>query len=139
MRIMFSYAMQAYVLAEQGKLLELVDPQLGSNYSKEEALQMLNLCLACTNPSPTLRPLMSIVVSILEGNSTVQVPSMKPASLEVEDSRLRSFGKLSYDSQTQSMATDWPWTGSSTSVQSIKEEQDSTSMVLLDHTEESTT
>ncbi|KAG6505896.1 hypothetical protein ZIOFF_031206 [Zingiber officinale] len=62
----------AYVLLEQGNLLELVDPALGSEYSKEEALQMLNLALACTNPTPTRRPTMSNVVSILEHKATME-------------------------------------------------------------------
>ncbi|CAH1450001.1 unnamed protein product [Lactuca virosa] len=34
----------AYVLQEQGSLLELVDPSLGK-YSKEEAMRMLNIAL----------------------------------------------------------------------------------------------
>ncbi|XP_074572549.1 putative LRR receptor-like serine/threonine-protein kinase At1g53440 [Curcuma longa] len=62
----------AYVLLEQDKLLELVDPALGSEFSKEEALQMLNLALACTNPTPTRRPIMSNVVSILEHKATME-------------------------------------------------------------------
>lgn len=64
--------LQAYVLLEQGNLLELVDPGLGSEYSKEEALQMLNLALTCTNPTPTRRPTMSNVVSILEHKATME-------------------------------------------------------------------
>ncbi|XP_058100938.1 probable LRR receptor-like serine/threonine-protein kinase At1g53430 isoform X2 [Magnolia sinica] len=71
----------ACVLHEKGRLLELVDPVLGSDYSKEEALGMLNLALLCTNLSPTLRPIMSSVVSILEGQIVIQAPTMKPASL----------------------------------------------------------
>ncbi|GLT26710.1 hypothetical protein SLA2020_017560 [Shorea laevis] len=45
----------AYVLQEIGSLLELVDPNLGSEYSSEEAMMMLNVALLCTNASPTLR------------------------------------------------------------------------------------
>ncbi|KAJ7963869.1 LRR receptor-like kinase [Quillaja saponaria] len=52
----------AYVLQERGCLLELVDPSLGSEYSSEEAMVMLNVALLCTNASPTLRPIMSQVV-----------------------------------------------------------------------------
>ncbi|XP_042400555.1 uncharacterized protein LOC121990502 [Zingiber officinale] len=55
----------AYVLQEHGNLLELVDQSLDSNYSKEKALQMLELSLACTDLSPMLRPAMSS----LGGNS----------------------------------------------------------------------
>ncbi|XP_024019976.1 probable LRR receptor-like serine/threonine-protein kinase At1g07650 isoform X2 [Morus notabilis] len=62
----------AYVLQERGNLLELVDPALGSEYLSEEAILMLNVALLCTNASPTLRPTMSQVVSMLEGRTEVQ-------------------------------------------------------------------
>ncbi|XP_022739516.1 probable LRR receptor-like serine/threonine-protein kinase At1g07650 isoform X2 [Durio zibethinus] len=62
----------AYVLRERGSLLELVDPDLGSEYSSEEAMVMLNVALLCTNASPTLRPTMSQVVGMLEGRTAVQ-------------------------------------------------------------------
>ncbi|KAA8526743.1 hypothetical protein F0562_009027 [Nyssa sinensis] len=88
----------AYVLQEQGNLLELVDPILGTNYSEEEATTMLKLALLCTNPSPTLRPAMSSVVSMLEGKSPVQAPIIKRSALN-EDMRFKAFGKLSQDSQ----------------------------------------
>ncbi|KAI3815072.1 hypothetical protein L1987_14726 [Smallanthus sonchifolius] len=57
---------RAYGLQQQGNLIEMVDPRLGSNYSKEEAMRMLNIALLCTDPSPTIRPAMSAVVSMLE-------------------------------------------------------------------------
>ncbi|KAK2431594.1 Leucine-rich repeat transmembrane protein kinase [Trifolium repens] len=62
----------AYVLQERGTLLELVDPDLGSEYSTEEATVMLNVALLCTNASPTLRPTMCQVVSMLEGWTDIQ-------------------------------------------------------------------
>ncbi|CAN6443546.1 unnamed protein product [Victoria cruziana] len=65
----------AYVLQEKGSLLDLVDPSLGTNYSKEEALRMLKVSLICTSPSPTLRPSMSTVVSMLEGRAAVHEPA----------------------------------------------------------------
>lgn len=62
----------ACVLHERGTLLELVDPDLGSVYSEEEAKLMLNVALLCTNSSPSLRPTMSKVVSLLEGRASLQ-------------------------------------------------------------------
>ncbi|XP_059662755.1 probable LRR receptor-like serine/threonine-protein kinase At1g53430 isoform X2 [Cornus florida] len=121
----------AYVLQEQGNLLELVDPILGSNFSKEEAMRMLNLSLLCTNPSPTLRPSMSSVVSMVEGNSPVQAPIVKRSSAN-DDMRFKAFEKLSQDSQSNvsafsldsqvqgSISVDGPWTGSSVSIPSNK-------------------
>ncbi|KAF8391172.1 hypothetical protein HHK36_023473 [Tetracentron sinense] len=89
----------AYYLKEQGNLLELVDPSLGSNFSREEAMRMLNIALLCTNSSPTLRPAMSAVVSMLEGQIPVQAPLVKRTSRN-EDLRFKAFGKPSQDSQT---------------------------------------
>ncbi|XP_031404181.1 probable LRR receptor-like serine/threonine-protein kinase At1g53440 isoform X2 [Punica granatum] len=89
----------AYVLQEQGNLLELVDPSLGSNYSEEEAMRMLNLALLCTNPSPTLRPPMSSVVSMLEGKIAIQAPLVKRNTMN-PDPQFRAFERLSHDSQT---------------------------------------
>ncbi|XP_076926139.1 putative LRR receptor-like serine/threonine-protein kinase At1g07650 [Bidens hawaiensis] len=62
----------AYVLQERGSLLDLVDPDLGSEYSSEEAMTVLNVALLCTNASPTLRPTMSQALNMLEGRSSVQ-------------------------------------------------------------------
>ena len=121
---MCSLNLKAYVLQEQGTLLELVDPGLGSNYSKEEAMRMLNIALLCTNPSPTLRPAMSAVVSMLEGKIPVQTQLVKRGALDA-DMRFRAFELLSQDSQTlTSMAsqdserptgvsTDGPWVADS--------------------------
>ncbi|XP_065848072.1 probable LRR receptor-like serine/threonine-protein kinase At1g53430 [Euphorbia lathyris] len=89
----------AYVLQEQGNLLELVDPFLGSNYSKEEARRILTLALLCTNPSPTLRPSMSSVINMVEGKIPVQAPIIKRGSID-EEARFKAFEVLSQDSQT---------------------------------------
>ncbi|KAJ6423526.1 hypothetical protein OIU84_024482 [Salix udensis] len=89
----------AYVLQEQGNLLELVDPGLGSDYSKIEAMRMLNLALLCTNPSPTLRPSMSSAVRMVEGQIPVQAPIVKRSAMN-PDARFKAFEFLSQDSQT---------------------------------------
>ncbi|KAG2681606.1 hypothetical protein I3760_11G153000 [Carya illinoinensis] len=89
----------ANVLQEQGNLLDLVDSSLGSSYSTEEAMRMLNLALLCTNPSPTLRPSMSSVISMLDGKIAVQAPIIKRSETN-PDARFRAFEKRSQDSQT---------------------------------------
>lgn len=132
---------KAYVLQEQGNMLELVDPDLGSNYSKTEAMTMLNLALLCTNPSPTLRPTMSSVVSMLEGKTPVQAP-MKRGPVE-QDARFKAFERLSQDSQTnvsmpsqdshvRGTSMEGPWVDSSVSLPSKDEnmEHSSTSKLL---------
>lgn len=131
----------AYVQQEQGNLLELVDPCLGSKYSKEEALRMLNLALLCTNPSPTLRPLMSSVVSMIEGKAPIQAPLIKRKDAD-QDARFKAFEKLSHDSQTnvstfshdsqapRSTVMDGPWTDSSMSIPDETRDHSSSSMLL---------
>ncbi|XP_031120722.1 probable leucine-rich repeat receptor-like serine/threonine-protein kinase At3g14840 [Ipomoea triloba] len=61
----------ALVLQEKGNLMELIDPRLGSDFDKEQALKLLEVALLCTNPSPILRPSMSTVVNMLEGNGDI--------------------------------------------------------------------
>ncbi|KAL4335422.1 hypothetical protein GQ457_07G015250 [Hibiscus cannabinus] len=131
----------AYVQQEQGNLLELVDPSLGSKYSDEEALRMLNLALLCTNPSPTLRPSMSSVVSMMEGKIPVQAPLIKRKDAN-RDVRFRAFEMLPHDSQTnvsiysddslvpRSTSMDGPWIDSSTTMPDETQQQSSSRMIL---------
>ena len=59
--------------------MELVDPNLGSELNKKEAIRMIKVALLCTNPSPALRPTMSAVVSMLEGRTTIDEVIMDPS------------------------------------------------------------
>ncbi|KAI3457607.1 hypothetical protein Pfo_014270 [Paulownia fortunei] len=132
----------AYVQQEQGNLLELVDPSLGSDYSEEEAMRMLNLALLCANPSPTLRPSMSSVVNMLEGKIPVQAPLIKRGAMN-EDIRFKAFEILSQDSQTRvstlshdsreqrGVSMDGPWIDSSVSLSSKDESRDHSSASRL--------
>ncbi|KAM3748469.1 hypothetical protein ACB098_05G111100 [Castanea mollissima] len=61
----------AILLQQRGDLMELVDPELGSDFSKEEALRMIKVALLCTNPSPVLRPVMTAIVNMLEGRIVI--------------------------------------------------------------------
>ncbi|XP_028102864.1 probable LRR receptor-like serine/threonine-protein kinase At1g53430 isoform X3 [Camellia sinensis] len=132
----------AYVLQEQGNLLSLVDSNLGPDYPKEEVMNMLNVALLCTNISPSLRPSMSSVVSMLEGQSPIQAPVIKRNSLN-EDMRFKAFERLTQDSQThvstfsvdsqvqRSISMDGPWIDSSVSIPSINEVRDHSSSSKL--------
>ncbi|KAH7861814.1 hypothetical protein Vadar_031217 [Vaccinium darrowii] len=134
----------AYVLQEQGSLLELVDPSLGSNYPQEEVLCMLNIALLCSNPSPTLRPPMSSVVGMLEGNSPIQAPLIKRGSPN-QDLRFKAFERITQDSHShfsssafssasqaqRSMTMEGPWIDSSVSITSKNEIRDHSSSSTL--------
>ncbi|XP_012698401.1 probable LRR receptor-like serine/threonine-protein kinase At1g53440 isoform X2 [Setaria italica] len=60
-------------LKQQGRLLEVVDRRLGSDYSQEQALRLLNVALLCTSTLPTQRPRMSSVVKMLCGQIPIEV------------------------------------------------------------------
>ncbi|KAK3152568.1 hypothetical protein QOZ80_2BG0160810 [Eleusine coracana subsp. coracana] len=60
-------------LKQQGRLLEIVDPCLGSDYSQEQAQRLLNIALLCTNSLPTQRPRMSSVVKMIRGQIPIEV------------------------------------------------------------------
>lgn len=59
--------------------MELVDPKLGTEFKKEEAIRMIKVALLCANPSPALRPTMSAVVSMLKGQTAVQEYPLNPS------------------------------------------------------------
>lgn len=130
----------AYVLQEQGNLLELVDPSLEAKYSAEEAMTMLNVALLCTNPSPTLRPSMSSVLGMLDGKIPVQAPLIKRTTNPNDEARFKAFERLSHDSQThgsasfsmsqdqRSVSGNGPWIDSSSSLLSHDEITDHSSL-----------
>lgn len=99
---------------------------------------MLNLALLCANPSPTLRPSMSSVVSMLEGKIPVQAPLVKRGAMG-EDIRFKAFEVLSQDSQSRAsvlsqdssreqrgVSMDGPWVDTSVSIPSDRDERDET-------------
>ncbi|KAI4333513.1 hypothetical protein L6164_018307 [Bauhinia variegata] len=129
----FGPVYKAFVLQEQGNLIELVDPTLSSSHSPIEAMRMLNLALLCTNSSPSLRPSMSSVVNMLEGKAPVQPPITQNKDTN-GDAKFKAFETTSLDSQTLSSysfseerlerrvkSMDGPWIDSSTSLPSAKD------------------
>ncbi|XP_058747462.1 probable LRR receptor-like serine/threonine-protein kinase At1g53440 [Vicia villosa] len=127
----FVYLMDwAYDLQEQGRLMELVDPNLGSRYSSKEAMRMLNLALLCTNTSPTHRPPMSLVVCMLEGKTPILAPvinrgesgrhaRLKASELLAEDSQpLDSSTFLPESIDRRHGSSNGPWVPTSISLQS---------------------
>ncbi|RWR96285.1 putative leucine-rich repeat receptor-like serine/threonine-protein kinase isoform X1 [Cinnamomum micranthum f. kanehirae] len=112
----------AYVLQERGSLLELVDPKLGSEFNKEEAIGMINIALLCTSTSSPLRPTMSSVVSMLEGRTVVQSHISEPnlSTNYWNNKSIRSrHQRLHSQEQSQSNSMDGPQTGASTSASDL--------------------
>ncbi|KAJ0264080.1 leucine-rich repeat receptor-like serine/threonine-protein kinase [Hirschfeldia incana] len=115
-----------HVLREQNKLMEVVDPRLGTDYNREEAMTMIHIGILCTSQVPSERPSMSTVVSMLEGSSTVSVEKLLEASFnkgnEKDEESVREMKKhyAMINEEEMNMldhtfSTDGPFTSSSTS------------------------
>lgn len=111
----------AFVLQQKGSLLTLVDPNLGSEFNKDEALRMIKVALLCTNPSPALRPTMSSVVSMLKGRTNIQELIMSPGTY-IDGFNLPAFGdqrgnvllqQNSSETETLNQSLDAAWNASS--------------------------
>ncbi|KAM5584910.1 putative leucine-rich repeat receptor-like serine/threonine-protein kinase [Rosa sericea] len=112
----------ALVLQQRGNLLELVDPRLGSDFSKKEAIRTIKVALLCANPTAALRPIMSAVVSMLEGRTPVDEVVLDPSIHGDEMTRVRAFkdqfdhntaqGSSPSESHSLLRSSDAPWTGS---------------------------
>ncbi|KAK6230794.1 hypothetical protein QUC31_002312 [Theobroma cacao] len=122
-RRIFDIYLQVLTLKEQGSLLDLVDPRMGSDYNKEEVMAMINVALLCTNATAAARPAMSSVVSMLEGRAAVQ-ELVTDSSNFSDESKSQAMKRLyqhleeksAPESQRHSsMSTVGPWTSSSTS------------------------
>jgi hypothetical protein len=127
--IFFLFLLQALVLQRKGNLMELVDPQFGSELNKEEAIRMIKVALLCTNPSPALRPTMSAVVSMLEGQTIVDEVTMDPSiygdestfsALRDQFEQLQPVTRSTSGAESLMHSSDMTWVGSSsTSAQDL--------------------
>lgn len=67
-------------LHREQRILDAVDPRLGSECVVEEAERVLKLGLACSHPVASERPKMQAIVQIISGSVNVpHVPPFKPA------------------------------------------------------------
>ncbi|XP_052177871.1 probable leucine-rich repeat receptor-like serine/threonine-protein kinase At3g14840 [Diospyros lotus] len=119
----FNLLDRALELKAEGKVMEVVDPKLGSDINEDEAMVMINVAILCTNISPSVRPTMSSVVSMLEGRKVVKEPvSARTDSVNVQ---MKLIGRMDdcqdsqeakmTDSLVKSMSTDRLWTETSVS------------------------
>lgn len=81
---------------------ELLDRRLDSQVNKEEVNRLVKVALLCTNASPSLRPTMSEVVSMLE--EQMAIPDIIPeASTYTEDLRFKAMRDFHQEKQNQSL------------------------------------
>ncbi|KAL0657477.1 hypothetical protein Bca4012_078062 [Brassica carinata] len=62
----------AFVLQKKGAFSEILDPNLEGVFDVMEAERMIKVSLLCSNKSPTLRPTMSEVVKMLQGETEIE-------------------------------------------------------------------
>ncbi|XP_057949169.1 cysteine-rich receptor-like protein kinase 3 isoform X3 [Malania oleifera] len=61
-----------------GRLRDAVDPVLESTFQEEQASSLLKIGLLCVQASAELRPSMSVVVKMLNGNHEIPQPTQPP-------------------------------------------------------------
>ncbi|KAK2967488.1 hypothetical protein RJ640_010129 [Escallonia rubra] len=96
----------AYVYNKEGRLADLVDKDLSSCYDFTEAMRILNLAMMCTSQTPTLRPTMSEVVSVLQDGKTVEQVFVAPPT--DSSSMIMTGASLSSSAEISSTSTGVP-------------------------------
>lgn len=89
-------------MQQSKKYEELLDRRLGSEVNKEEVDRLVKVAILCTNASPSLRPTMSEVVGMLEGQMTIP-DAIPEASAYTEDLRFKAMRDFHQEKQTQSL------------------------------------
>ncbi|XP_059077443.1 cysteine-rich receptor-like protein kinase 42 isoform X2 [Cryptomeria japonica] len=69
-------------LYESEQILEMVDPKLKGEYPQEQMVRVIRIALLCVKASPSQRPSMTQIVSMLTSNSEITDQPTKPAFLE---------------------------------------------------------
>ncbi|KAK2975985.1 hypothetical protein RJ640_000097, partial [Escallonia rubra] len=117
----------AYVYNKEGRLADLVDKDLSGCYNFTEAMRILNLAMMCTSQTPTLRPTMSEVVSVLQDEKTIEqvfgVPPTDSSSTTMAGAYLTSSAEISSTSNEVSSSA-------FTSYFMIKENQEKKSLTV---------
>ncbi|KAL5736613.1 hypothetical protein ACOSQ2_031401 [Xanthoceras sorbifolium] len=118
----------ALFLKEKENLIELVDAKLGSDLNEEQVMVMINVALLCSDVSPSVRPSMSTVVSLLEGRAAIQdfvpdsIVSLADDKTKSDSEAMRKYYQFTEEqtmnknkSQSQSIPLNGLSTASSTS------------------------
>lgn len=98
----------AWQLYEEGKLLELVDTELGE-FSEQDVIRFIKVAFFCTQAAAIRRPLMSQVVEMLSRNIRINDNELTPPGFFSDSSRLSgkpsSDGKLNSQSSSHQMSS----------------------------------
>eukprot|EP01018_Ginkgo_biloba_P010320 Gb_18715 [translate_table: standard] len=96
-------------LYEENRLLDLVDTSLLSSYSEEEVLRVIHVALLCTQATPTQRPSMSRVVSMLAGVIETHPPQSRPGYIKDWQFTTLAGGEVARNLSTENNDNSWTW------------------------------
>ncbi|KAF3773015.1 3-phosphoinositide-dependent protein kinase 1 [Nymphaea thermarum] len=102
----------ALVLQKNGRLLELVDPELGTDFSEEEAYVLLDVALRCTDKSSSKRPDMCTVVGMMESETPMKPQPVSSKEKKTVPSEVEIEYSQSQYSWVRDESQDGPWTAS---------------------------
>ncbi|KAI3706388.1 hypothetical protein L6452_24091 [Arctium lappa] len=105
-------------LHESNRDLELIDPALTS-YDKQQATRMIGVALMCVQASPSLRPTMSRVITMLSGDVEISAVLTKPSYLTDWDFNDTTFFEDEPTSPQTTTMTTTTNTSTSTGVESM--------------------
>ena len=83
---------KAHESGREEYLLRLVDRNLRHVYDKDEVIRVVKIALLCANDTPTARPLITNVVSMLLGGQTIPEYLLKPLLQSLHASPSLDFG-----------------------------------------------
>nr|XP_043620099.1 probable leucine-rich repeat receptor-like serine/threonine-protein kinase At3g14840 [Erigeron canadensis] len=104
---------RAIALKNTDNLMELADSRLDLEYDVQEMMVVINLALVCTTISPTDRPSMSSVVSMLEGRIVPQAFVLKHSASLTDMEREKMMKQLENMNESQIEEISVPYTASS--------------------------
>ncbi|KAL4366613.1 hypothetical protein GQ457_05G030220 [Hibiscus cannabinus] len=82
----------SWKLWREGTPLEMMDPNIGTNYSRNEVARCIHVGLLCVQEDPTKRPMMTTVVLMLESYSVSLPQPQSPASFLCRGNELSPQG-----------------------------------------------
>lgn len=95
---------QAWELYEEGRLLELVDPDL-ITYSEEEVVKYIKVAFFCTQATANRRPMMSQVVNMLSRNIRLNEKELTPPGFFQDSNENKKVSNASTSRQISSLPT----------------------------------
>ncbi|XP_047325633.1 probable LRR receptor-like serine/threonine-protein kinase RFK1 isoform X2 [Impatiens glandulifera] len=87
---------------QNGNIVDLIDEKLGSEVNKEEVERVIKVAILCTNGSPSSRPTMSEVTSMLEGQMDIPDINQEQHSY-TDDLRFSAIRDIRRFSESQNM------------------------------------